>query len=180
MVSGEDDGVLVARCLAGDTEAFRPLVERYQRLLYVVAVRMLNDREDALDAAQSAFARAFEKLASYDRRHKFFSWLYRILVNECLNVRRARRDQEQLNPEMVGAADPGLDLQRAETGRRVRAAVAQLPRALREVIVLRHFAEMSYQEMAEVLDLPEKTVKSRLYSARQQLGQQLLGWKDGP
>jgi RNA polymerase sigma-70 factor (ECF subfamily) len=179
MVSGEDDGSLVARCLAGDTEAFRPLVERYQRLLYGVAVRMLNDREDAVDAAQSAFGRAFERLASFDRRHKFFSWLYRILVNECLNVRRARRDREPLNPDIMGAADPGMDLQRAEMRKRVRAAVAALPKASREVVVLRHYAEMSYQEIAEVLNLPEKTVKSRLYSARQQLGQQLLGWKHG-
>jgi RNA polymerase sigma-70 factor (ECF subfamily) len=177
MVSADDDSLLVARCLGGDTAAFRPLVERYQRLLFTVALRMLGNRDEAVDAAQTAFVRAFEKLASYDRKHKFFSWLYRILVNECLNVRRNRRPEEPLSPMLVARDDPRNDAEAAERRAMVQAAVARLPRLHREVIVLRHFAEMSYQEIAGVLSVPESTVKSRLYEARQQLGQWLLGWK---
>jgi RNA polymerase sigma-70 factor (ECF subfamily) len=176
-MSDNDDSLLVARCLDGDTDAFRPLVERYQRLLFSVALRMLGDREEAADAAQNAFVRAYEKLASYDRDRKFFSWLYRILVNECLNVRRARRVQVPLDPDMVAPGSPLDSLETAERRARVQAAVARLPREQREVIVLRHFADLSYREIADALELPEKTVKSRLYDARQQLGHALLGWE---
>lgn len=171
-----DDCLLVARCLAGESAAFRPLVERYQRLLFSVALRMLGDREEATDAAQDAFVRAYEKLASYDRNHKFFSWLYRILVNECLNVRRARRVQVPLDPDLTAPDSPLEALETAERRARVQAAVASLPREQREVVVLRHFADLSYRGIADVLELPEQTVKSRLYDARQQLGRVLLGW----
>ncbi len=176
MVSADEDSLLVARCLAGDTTAFRPLVERYQRVLFTVAVRMLGDRDEAADAAQSAFVRAYEKLATYDDSHKFFSWLYRILVNECLNVKRGRRGMEPLDPRLAGPGNPLETLEASERRARVQKAIATLPRTLREVIVLRHYAGLSYLEIAELIDVPEKTVKSRLYDARQQLGRTLLGW----
>jgi RNA polymerase sigma-70 factor (ECF subfamily) len=177
-VSADDDLALVERCLRGETAAFRPLVERYQKLLFTVALRMLGDREEATDAAQNAFVRAYVHLASYDHGHKFFSWLYRILVNECLNVRRSRRPLEPIDPAIAGSDDPQRGVRRAELRAKVQAALMQLPRTYREVVVLRHFADLSYQEIAETLRVPGKTVKSRLYSARQQLGQVLLGWKD--
>jgi len=176
-VGEDDDRVVVERCLGGDTAAFRTLVERYQRVLFTVAARMLGDADQAADAAQDAFVRAYRKLQTYDSRHKFFSWLYRILVNECLNVRRSRGRFEPITPTMPsGGDDPQRQAQRAETRARVQAALAQLVPLHREVIVLRHFAEQSYQEMAVTLGIPEKTVKSRLYSARQRLGELLLGW----
>jgi RNA polymerase sigma factor (sigma-70 family) len=176
----DDDSLFVAECLAGDTAAFRPLVERYQRVLFSVALRMLGDREEATDATQTAFVKAFEKLVTYDRRHRFFSWLYRILVNECLNVRRAQRLEVPLDDGIPAAGDPLEALQVNERRARVKAAVARLPREQREVIILRHFADLSYGEIAEALGLPEKIVKSRLYSARQQLGHWLLGWDVTP
>jgi RNA polymerase sigma-70 factor (ECF subfamily) len=177
VVSSNDDGDLVERSLRGNAEAFRPLVERYQKVLFTVALRMLGDREDALDAAQSAFAKAYEKLPSYDRRHKFFSWLYRILVNECLNVRRAQRERAPLDPELAGPDNPQRSAALAQLRTQVQAALAQLSKEQREVIVLRHFAEMSYEEIEEALAIPEKTVKSRLYEARQRLGPLLHAWK---
>lgn len=177
-VWADDDRVFVERCLRGDTAAFRPLVERYQKLLFTVALRMLGDYAEATDAAQTAFTRAYEHLASYDRRHRFFSWLYRILVNECLNLRRSRRPLDPIDPALAGADDPHLGVRRAELRATVQSALLRLPRRNREVVVLRHFADMSYHEIAEVLGVPEKTVKSRLYTARQQLGEMLLGWKD--
>lgn len=177
-VSVNDDLVFVERCLRGDTAAFRPLVERYQKLLFTVALRMLGDYAEATDAAQNAFTRAYIHLASFDRGHKFFSWLYRILMNECLNVRRSRRPVDPIDVELAGSDDPHRDVRRAELRATVQSALLRLPPKNREVVVLRHFAEMSYHEIAEVLRVPEKTVKSRLYTARQQLGQMLLGWKD--
>jgi RNA polymerase sigma-70 factor, ECF subfamily len=174
--SAASDEALVEQCLSGDSTAFRPLVERYQRVLFTVAVRMLGDEAQAADAVQDAFIRAYEKLSSYDHAHKLFSWLYRILVNECLNVRRSRRRFEPITRAFPSGDDPQRLAQVGETRTRVQAALAQLPRDYREVVVLRHFADLSYQEMAVALGIPEKTVKSRLYSARQRLGELLLGW----
>ena len=176
-VGEDDDRLVVARCLGGDTAAFRTLVERYQRVLFTVAVRMLGDADQAADAAQDAFVCAYRKLQTYDSRHKFFSWLYRILVNECLNVRRSRRLLEPLDAGMAAGDSPYRIAEQSELRRSVRVALTHLTHAYREVVVLRHYAGLSYGEIAEAIGVPEKTVKSRLYSARQQLGEDLLKWK---
>ena len=176
----DEDNLLVERCLAGDTASFRPLVERYERVLFSVALRMLGDREDAADAAQTALLKAFEKLASYDRRNKFFSWLYRILVNECLNLRRARRPTVEIDDSLVASGGPLEDLEVAERRARVQAAIGEVaPRAARGDCPAALRGPLVNAEIAEALGLPEKTVKSRLYAARQQLGQWLLGWDAG-
>lgn len=171
-----DDAALVRRCLAGDTAAFEGLVAAYQRLAFTVALRMLGDYEDARDATQNTFVKAFEKLESYEPKYRFFSWMYRILINECLNVRRGRHPSEGLNPEQRSEADTGDAAEAAERRRDVRAALLALPIHYREVIVLRHFAQMSYEEMSVALGVPVKTVKSRLHTARQQLVHRLGAW----
>jgi RNA polymerase sigma-70 factor (ECF subfamily) len=171
-----EDGLAIARCLRGDTAAFAGLVERHERVLFSVALRMLGDAEDARDATQDAFVKVFQRLGDYKPEHRFFSWIYRILTNECLNTLRARRPQESDVPD-VAMAEGVLDsLELEERRRAVQAAIHALPRDYRDVLILRHFAELSYDEVAETLDIPVKTVKSRLYTARQQLGQRLLGW----
>jgi len=168
-----EDAVLIARCLNGDSAAFAGLVERYQRVLFRVALRMLGDPEDARDATQETFVRVYQRLAEYDDRHRFFSWLYRILTNECLNVLRARRPREEMPETAVsGGVLEALELE--ERRRVVQRAIDALLPDHREVLVLRHFAELSYEEIAETIGVPVKTVKSRLYTARQLLGQRLL------
>ena len=97
---GDDDGLWIARCLRGDASAFEPIVRRYQRVLFSVAYRMLGNYDDALDATQNAFIKAYQGLNGYDPRRRFFSWIYRIAVNDCLNARRARRPGEQLNDRL--------------------------------------------------------------------------------
>jgi len=164
-----DDRVLVARCLAGDQRAFEHLVDRYQRVLFTVAVRTAGDYGEAQDATQNAFVKAYFKLDTFDPAQRFFSWIYRILVNECLNARRTRRALEPLTPELASSANPADLLESADRKRRVQAAILALPAVYREAIVLRHFAELSYDEIADALGVPAKTVKSRLYTARQQL-----------
>jgi RNA polymerase sigma-70 factor, ECF subfamily len=165
---GEDDDRLIARCLDGDASAFEPLVEQYRRPLYRVAVRLLGDREEARDAIQSAFLKAYQSLGTCEPGRRFFSWIYRILVNDCLNTRRSRRPTAPLVdlPAPGVAPDP---VETSETCRRVRLAVLRLPPDLRDVIVLRHFAELSYEEAAAALGIPARTVKSRLFTARQRL-----------
>jgi RNA polymerase sigma-70 factor (ECF subfamily) len=162
----------VARCLGGDLAAFEPLVGRYERVLFRVALRLTGEYEDARDATQSAFVKAFEQLHRYDSKRKFFSWIYRIAVNECLNLRRSRRPQEALTEGLEGAdahQGPFEAFAQAEARRRIDGAMAHLSFEYREVIALRHFAGLSYEEMADAIGVPEKTVKSRLFSARQKL-----------
>ena len=166
----------MARCVRGDTAAFAALVERYERVLFSVALRMLGDAEDARDATQDAFIKVFQRLGDYKPEHRFFSWVYRILTNECLNVLRARRPQEREIPETAITSGALEALELEERRQAVQAAISALTADYREVLILRHFAELSYEEVADTLDIPVKTVKSRLYTARQQLGQRLLGW----
>ena len=166
-----DDVELVARCLRGEVEAFAPLVERYQRVLFNLALRMLGDREDARDATQTAFVRAYEKLASYDPSHRFFSWIYRIVLNECLNQKQRRPFHESLSDSLAASDSPYREAEAHETSARVQAGLLRLPDELREVLILRHFLDLSYGDIGAALHLQEKTVKSRLYSARQRLGQ---------
>ena len=177
MSQDENDAELVRRCLGGDPEAFRPLVEKYQRVLYNVAYRMVHDREDARDLAQGAFVKAYEKLGSFDPAYQFFSWIYRILVNDTLNFLKRNRPYQPLEPAFDATAPGGAleEMEERERSRTVRAALMALSVDYREVVVLRHFAELSYGEMSVALAIPEKTVKSRLYTARQRLAEILGG-----
>jgi RNA polymerase sigma-70 factor, ECF subfamily len=169
-----EDQTSVARCLAGDTAAFEPIVQRYQRVLFTVALRMLGDYDEASDATQNAFISAYRRLDTFDPQRRFFSWIYRILVNECLNDRRDRRPHEELTPDMAAGGSP-IDLVEAgERRRRVQTAILALPYEYRQVIVLRHFTELSYDEIAEVAGISAKTVKSRLHTARERLAK-ILG-----
>jgi len=166
-----EDAAIVARCLAGDVQAFGTLVERYQRVLYNLGLRMLGNPEDARDASQTAFLKAWEKLSSFDPRFRFFSWIYKITVNECLNQINRRRRIEPLDPriELPSRENTAASLEAREASERVQAALLQLTPDHREVVILRHFLEMSYGEIAGTLTIAEKTVKSRLYEARQRL-----------
>jgi RNA polymerase sigma-70 factor (ECF subfamily) len=174
----EDDAALVRQSLAGESAAFGVLVTRYQKVMYTVAVRMLGNAEDAQDATQDAFVKAYQRLASFDPTYRFFSWMYRILVNECLNAVRSRRPEEPLMADMAGGETPFEATAAEERRRQIDGALQRLSPEYRAVIVLRHFVGSSYGEMADLLAIPEKTVKSRLYSARQRLGEQLLGWRE--
>jgi RNA polymerase sigma-70 factor (ECF subfamily) len=170
-----EDADLVRRCLAGDTEAFSTIVERYQRVLFTVALRFLGEREAAADAAQNAFVRAYERLDTFDPARRFFSWMYRIIINECLNAKRGARPSEPVPETLTAGADPFELFEAAERRRRVQGAILALPTEYREVIVLRHFAGLSYDETADALGVASSVVKSRLYTARQRLSQMLVG-----
>lgn len=181
MAEPDDDVVCVARCLQGDSSAFEPIVRRYERVLFSVARRMLGNHEDAMDATQNAFVRAYQRLETFDPNRRFFSWIYRIAVNECLNARRSRRPDEALADVPADAGDSPLEavaaLERSES---IDAALVKLSEEHRLVVVLRHFADLSYTEISEAIGVPEKTVKSRLFDARQRLGLLLRLQPGGP
>jgi RNA polymerase sigma-70 factor (ECF subfamily) len=174
-----DDLALIARCKAGETAAYEGLVVRYQRVLFTVATRMLGDADAAADAAQNAFVKAYQKLDTFDSNRRFFSWIYRILVNECLNVRRDHTAHEPLTPSVAAVAGPDHAFETAERRGRVQAAILALPLDYREVIVLRHYTGLSYEEIGEALHVPAKTVKSRLHTAKQRLAGMLRGLENG-
>ena len=174
-----DDEALVQQCRNGDTEAFEQLVARYERVLFNVALRMLGSYEDARDATQNAFVKAYQHLETFDPEQRFFSWIYRILRNECLNALRSRRPSEPVPDDWPAETRPDT-IELGQRQRAVQEALLALTSEYREVLVLRHFTELSYDEIAGVLGLPVKTVKSRLYSARQRLGELLLDWRVTP
>ena len=175
----DDDEALARRCQRGDSGAFEELVVRHHRVLFNVALRMLGSYEDARDATQTALVKAYQHLGSFDPTQRFFSWIYRILKNECLNVLRARRPSEPVPPDWPAAAAPD-EIESAQRHRAVQEAMLALTPEYREVLVLRHFTELSYDEIAGVLGVPVKTVKSRLYTARQRLGELLTDWRVTP
>lgn len=163
-----EDLELVEKTLGGETRAFEGLVRNYQKIVFNVALRMTNDADDAADITQDVFVKAFDKLKSFDRRYRFFSWLYRIAVNESLNFVRSQRRWEPLDePEsQLAAPEPEVDILLPVL---IERALMELKPDSRIVIVLRHFHDLSYLEIGRLLDLPEKTVKSRIHTAREML-----------
>ena len=166
----DSDGTLVKRCCSGDRGAFEVLVLRYERPVFNAALRMLHDREEARDVAQTVFLKVYEHLNDYDSSHKFYSWIYRIALNESINSLQHRRPLEALNPEAPDR-EPGPEesLGQSQSHDCLLRALMTLSTEYRAVIVLRHFTGCSYEDASEILGVPEKTIKSRLFSARQQL-----------
>ena len=170
---------LLERAAAGDTAAREELLthfeERLKRMLRVRMDRRLAARIDPSDVVQEAYMEAWQKLSTFDPRYRFFSWIYKITVNECLNLINRRRRTEPLDPEveLPSREDTSSRLRAREASERVQKALLRLSPRHREVVILRHFLEMSYGEIAEMLAIPQKTVKSRLYEARQRLVQLL-------
>ncbi len=170
----EPDEVLVEGLRRGDGAAFRQLVLKYQRPLYNAAYRVLGREEDARDITQVVFLRIAERLDGYDPRYKFFSWMYRIALNESLSLLRRAGREEPLGDdadEMAGpeSSDPESQLAAAQVSQEVQRALMQMRFTDRTVLTLRHFSECSYEEIAEILEVKVETVKSRLFEARSRL-----------
>ena len=177
-MDNDPDRALVERFRNGDREAFAELVIRYQRPIYNAAFWVLRRAEDASDVTQTVFLRVAERLDEFDSQYRFFSWLYRIAINESLNLLRQNGRGEELEDEEAmpdsDDANPESLAINAELSRRIRSALMTMSTNDRTVVALRHFSECSYEEIAQILDIDEKTVKSRLFEARQRL-RQLLG-----
>ena len=149
-------------------------MNRYHRSVFNIALRMLGNVQDAEDVTQTAFGNAFAALDSYDPKYRFFSWIYRMTVNESLNTLKRRKDVVSLDGKFDFPAQDDVSRSASEAEEKVGSALLELKPDDRAVVVLRHFVDFSYEEISDVLDVPVKTVKSRLFTARERLRQSLL------
>jgi RNA polymerase sigma-70 factor (ECF subfamily) len=184
METATSDEQIVERALTGDAEAFGEIVQRWERRIFALAFGMLGREEDARDATQETFLAAFRNLRAFRGEAKVSSWLHRIAVNQCITrQRRAKvRNESALETEQEKNAasfaaplhySPVRVVEGWETTAAVRLAVNSLPLELRQVVVMKEFEELTFKEIAEALDLPLSTVKSRLYTALKQLQMRL-------
>ena len=169
------DQAIVRRVLAGETAAFAFLVDRYERVVFNAAYRITSDRQDAEDVTQTVFMKVFENLRVYNPRYRFYSWMYRIAVNEALNhqARNQTRTVVDLEESRVGGEED-RSFEAKELEEQVQEAIYALDPGDRALVVLKHFQGFSYDEIGYILDLPVRKVKSRLYTARQRLKDQLI------
>lgn len=179
------DEQLVERALAGDSEAFGEVVRRWERKIYALTYGILGSVEEARDAAQETFIAAYRNLQGFRGEAKVSSWLHRIAVNQCITrKRRSRvRGETAIEDELESAGERFLSTSEHESPARateakerteaVRRAVAALPQELQEVVVMKEFEDLTFQEIADALQIPLSTVKSRLYTALKQLRMRL-------
>ena len=173
------DGRVVAAVLAGDTDAYSILVRRYRDAYARYAMRMLGNAEDADDALQSAFVRAYRNLSKCEDRARFGAWLYRIVVNECrtFGTRRGRRELRLVRDDVALAEAVGSDGLDADVAARdeIRRALDALEPEQREAFVLKHVEELSYEEMAEITGAGVSALKMRVKRACERLRELLEG-----
>lgn len=192
--TASEEGVLIDRCRAGDGTAYTALIERYQERVFNTCLRMCGRREDAEDFTQEAFIRALQSLDRFDGRARFYTWLFRIAVNVVLTARRKQmrsrtysidsgftengeKEQSGWTPASTETPPDG-NLMADERQRLVLAALAELDDDHRCVLVLREMESLGYDEIAEILDLPAGTVKSRIHRARLALRDKLAPLMD--
>jgi RNA polymerase sigma-70 factor (ECF subfamily) len=187
----EEDRALIAKAQAGDTVAFRSLVERHQRRAFAIALSLVRDENDAREIVQDAFLRVFKGLPNFQGGSSFFTWLYRILTNLSIDLIRKpgrglgelteRRAETDLDSEpdfpllsRIEGADPVEVVRRQEIAARLQSALDALPVYHRGVIVMREVEGLSYEEMARVMGVSKGTIMSRLFHARQKLQRALV------
>ena len=169
-----EDNELVRRCLAGNSEAFEVLVEKYQKPIFNVAYRMCRNYDDAEDITQTVFVKTYEQLNRFRPQYKFFSWIYRIAVNETINYLKRNKPAEALDPNLASESEtPEESLQKTRASEALQDALMDIGMDYQVLIILKHLQNFSYEEIAYILDLPEKKVKSRLFTARQLLKEAL-------
>lgn len=171
-----EDGALVAAALGGNPDAFGTLVERYDRAVFHLAYRTLRDTEEARDATQEAFFKAYRSLRTFRPGAKFSTWIFAITYHGCCDrlARRKRFSNEELPERADSGPGPEQTAIALDEAARLRAAIEALPEKYRTVITLYHLQGKQYEEIAEVLGLPMGTVKTHLFRAKEQL-RRLLG-----
>lgn len=170
-----DDKECVRLCLQGETETYSILVERYEKQVFNIVYQMIHNYENAQDVTQSIFIKVYEKLDSYKPKYKFFSWLYRIAVNETLNYIQREKKNVELKWEISSEEHSLLeDCEEEDEKKCLHEAVESMSIMYKSVIILKYFLQLSYEDIAYILDISEKKVKSRLFTARKKLRDYLI------
>lgn len=177
---------LIARAINGDGDAYSRLVEANQDRIYASVLRQVRDEHKAMDITQEAFIQAYRAIDTYEDRARFSTWLYRIAMNLITSHYRRERahkrggdraraslDAENMPEPGADARTPGEQVEAADVGEQVRAAIDELDDDYRDVIVMRDLNDMSYEEIAETLDIAPGTVRSRLHRGRERLKEKL-------
>ena len=185
-MAAETDERVVERVLKGDKDAFAMLIERYQKPILSFTYRMIHDREAALDLSQEIFIKAYNSLDSYNTAFKFSTWLYKIASNHVIDRLRKKEprwvsidrdtDGESRPLDLPDAREDQADsLMFSEKFEKIQHAIKRLPPAYRQLIMLRHVNDCSYEEIAEICSIPLGTVKNRIFRAREMLRNALEG-----
>jgi RNA polymerase sigma-70 factor (ECF subfamily) len=161
-----DDEIAIEKCRNGEREAFRHLVEKYQRQAISHATAILGSREDALDAAQEAFIDAFRAVKQFDSSRPFYPWFYVLLRNRCFKLAARKRETESIDETVIVAPNSTAQSERILA---LENALRSLDMEDREIVTLKYFDGLSYNELAERLQIPKGTVMSRLFHARKKL-----------
>ncbi|MDZ7292337.1 MAG: sigma-70 family RNA polymerase sigma factor [candidate division KSB1 bacterium] len=176
----QTDNELIARIRAGDQRAFAELIDRYKARIFHTTLRILGNREDAEEAAQDTFLRAYRGLENFREEAAFSTWIYRICVNTCLNLLESRKrfkaQEIESTPvdELPHIESPEFDFVEEDLQTRVLSVLQKLPVKYRTVLVLYHIQHLAYQEIAEITQMPIGSVKTHLFRARAMLRERLL------
>ena len=169
-----EETTLLERCREGDRGALLELFQNYEKRVFNVALRITGNHADAADVTQTVFMKAFENVHQFDPKYRFFSWVYRIAVNESIrNTEHAKRRQPLNGFEESSDRGPELQAESQRLTDSVQTSLLDLGAKYRTLVVLKHFQGLSYREISTILQLPEKVVKSRLYYARQVMKESL-------
>lgn len=181
MSSTNQDQALVERCLTGDARAFDELINRYKRQVFALIYRLIRNQSDAEDVAQETFIKAYRNLSSYDPAHPFLTWLFKIAHNSAIDFLRAQKPEslsihDDDNPLDIEDTQISLEdkIEASSQQELIEKVLSALPPLYREILVLRHQQELSYEEIAESLSIPVGTVKIRLFRARDIMKQKLV------
>lgn len=170
----DQEKAMVRSCQNGDREALDKLVRQMQKPIYNAAYRMLGNPEMAADVTQTTFLKVFENIQQFDPKYRFFSWTYRIAMNESIDqLKRGKRVEALTEMPASDTDSPPTAAAKSQLADEVQATLMELNEDHRAVITLRHFSSCSYEDISRILQIPEKTVKSRLFTARQQLKNRL-------
>jgi RNA polymerase sigma factor, sigma-70 family len=170
-----NDNVLVENVLTGEVEAFKELVKKYQKPIYNLAYKMTGNYDEASDIAQNTFVKCFENLESFNPRYKFFSWIYRIALNESLNAISMKKRFVDVEDESIKSSDLPSDIvESKEESEKINNALSMLKDDYKILIILKHYEGFTYDEIAAVQNVSVQKVKSRLFMARQILKDILL------
>jgi RNA polymerase sigma-70 factor, ECF subfamily len=178
----EEDAVLVRRAIGGDEQAIKGIIKRYKNPVAQIVYKLVRDRSQLEDLTQEVFIKAFQHLGDFDYEHQFASWLFKITNNHCIDYIRKKKlrvysiddqiktEDGEMSYEIPDSTyEPDLNLLREQKSKLIRQAIDSLPKKYREVILLRHREELSYEEIAKKTGLPVNTIKVQLFRAREMM-----------